>query len=53
MTRVGSDLFIIDNTDSKWDVLRYLTGWCRLSAQIDVAIETHGGWPGAFRGMTD
>lgn len=36
-TRVGSDLFIIDNTDSEWDVLRYLNGWCRLSNQLDVA----------------
>lgn len=35
--RVGSDLFIIDNTDSEWDVLRYLAGWCRLSQGLDVA----------------
>lgn len=35
--RVGSDLFIIDNTDSEWDVLRYLAGWCRLSKGLDVA----------------
>ncbi len=33
----GNDLFIIDNTDSEWDVLRYLTGWCRLSQGLDVA----------------
>lgn len=36
-TRVGSDLFIIDNSDNDWDVLRYLAGWCRLSRQLDVA----------------
>jgi len=36
-TRVGSDLFIIDNTDSEWDVLRYLSGWCKLSKGLDVA----------------
>jgi hypothetical protein len=36
-SRVGSDLFIIDNTDSEWDVLRYLAGWCRLSQGLDVA----------------
>lgn len=35
--RVGSDLFIIDNTSSEWDVLRYLSGWCRLSRGLDVA----------------
>jgi len=35
--RIGSDLFIIDNTDSEWDVLRYLAGWCRLSKGLDVA----------------
>src|SRR5205085_4481608 len=31
------DLFIIDNTDSEWDVLRYLSGWCKLSKGLDVA----------------
>ncbi|MEG8041741.1 SNF2-related protein [Sphingomonas sp. LR59] len=36
-SKVGSDLFIIDNTDSEWDVLRYLAGWCRLSKGLDVA----------------
>ncbi len=35
--RVGSDLFIIDNSDSEWDVLRYLAGWCGLSKGLDVA----------------
>jgi superfamily II DNA or RNA helicase len=35
--KVGSSVFIIDNTDSEWDVLRYLTGWCRLSKGLDVA----------------
>ncbi len=35
--RVGSDLFIIDNTDSEWDVLRYLAGWCGLSKGLDIA----------------
>ena len=25
----------------------------RLMAEIDQVIEAHGGWPGAFRGMTD
>ncbi len=35
--RGGNDLFIIDNADSEWNVLRYLVGWCRLSAGLDVA----------------
>ena len=35
--RVGSDLFIIDNTNSELDVLRYLAGWRRLSRGLDVA----------------
>lgn len=35
--RSGSDLFIVDNADSEWNVLRYLTGWCRLSIGLDVA----------------
>ena len=35
--RSGSDLFVVDNSDSDWDVLRYLAGWCRLSKGLDVA----------------
>jgi superfamily II DNA or RNA helicase len=35
--RVGSDLFIIDNSEDEWDVLRYLSGWCRHARQLDVA----------------
>lgn len=35
--RVGSDLFIIDNADGEWNVLRYLAGWCRLSSGLDIA----------------
>lgn len=37
LARSGSDLFIVDNADSEWNVLRYLTGWCRLSSGLDVA----------------
>jgi len=33
----GSDLFIVDNSDKEWKVLRYLAEWCDLAAQIDVA----------------
>ena len=33
----GGGLFIIDNRDSEWDVLRHLAGWCRVSGGLDVA----------------
>jgi superfamily II DNA or RNA helicase len=33
----GSDLFVVDNSNAEWTVLRYLSGWCRLSKSIDVA----------------
>src|SRR3990170_2311982 len=33
----GSELFIVDNSDSDWKVLRYLHDWCQLSQAIDVA----------------
>ena len=34
---VGSELFIVDNSDQDWKVLRYLRDWCQLSGQIDIA----------------
>lgn len=37
MSRPGSDLFIVDNSDSDWKVHRYLFDWCKLSKAIDVA----------------
>src|SRR5713226_5209713 len=33
----GSELFIVDNSDSEWKVLRYLHDWCQISKAIDVA----------------
>jgi superfamily II DNA or RNA helicase len=33
----GSDLFIVDNTDRDWQVLRYLREWCDISRATDVA----------------
>ena len=33
----GSELFIVDNTDQDWKVLRYLHDWCQISSQIDIA----------------
>jgi len=35
--RQGSDLFIVDNSDKDWKVLRYLRDWCQLSKSIDIA----------------
>ena len=41
------------------DILHYrrmivaLTRTAELMPQIDAVVEAHGGWPGAFRGMTD
>lgn len=33
----GSELFIVDNSDEHWKVLRYLRDWCGLSKGIDIA----------------
>src|SRR5712692_6887114 len=33
----GSELFIVDNSDEDWKVLRYLHDWCGLSKAIDIA----------------
>jgi hypothetical protein len=33
----GSELFIVDNSDEDWKVLRYLHDWCQLSRALDVA----------------
>ncbi|MCC5840517.1 MAG: DEAD/DEAH box helicase family protein [Opitutales bacterium] len=37
MSKSGSELFIVDNSDSDWKVRRYLREWCQLSKAIDVA----------------
>ena len=36
-SRTGSELFIVDNSDDDWKVLRYLHDWCQLSKAIDIA----------------
>jgi len=36
-SKTGSELFIVDNSNEDWKVLRYLRDWCRLSKAIDVA----------------
>jgi len=33
----GSELFIVDNSNEDWKVVRYLHDWCQLSKSIDVA----------------
>src|SRR2546423_2473637 len=36
-SKTGSELFIVDNSDDSWKVLRYLHDWCQLSQAIDIA----------------
>lgn len=36
-SKTGSELFIVDNSDVDWKVLRYLHDWCQLSKGIDIA----------------
>jgi len=36
-SKTGSELFIVDNSDADWKVLRYLHDWCQISRAIDVA----------------
>ncbi|MDW8277512.1 MAG: helicase-related protein [Anaerolineales bacterium] len=33
----SGDLFIVDNSDEQWKVLRYLREWCEISTALDVA----------------
>lgn len=36
----GSELFIVDNSDTDWKVLKYLHDWCRISKAVDIATFT-------------
>jgi hypothetical protein len=36
-SRAGSELFIVDNSDEDWKVLRHLHDWCQISRAIDIA----------------
>ena len=36
-SKAGSELFIVDNSDADWKVLRYLHDWCQISKAIDIA----------------
>ena len=33
----GSELFIVDNRDDEWKVVRYLHDWCQLAKGVDIA----------------
>jgi superfamily II DNA or RNA helicase len=35
--KTGSELFIVDNSDDEWKVLRYLRDWCQISQSVDIA----------------
>lgn len=37
-TRKGGDLFIVDNSDSEWKVVNYLSEWAELKRAIDQRI---------------
>lgn len=36
-SQTGSELFIVDNSDEDWKVIRYLHDWCQISKAVDVA----------------
>lgn len=36
-SQAGSELFIVDNSDEDWKVVRYLHDWCQISKGIDIA----------------
>lgn len=36
-SQAGSELFIVDNSDEDWKVVRYLHDWCQISKAIDIA----------------
>jgi len=37
LSQSGSELFIVDNSDEEWKVVRYLHDWCQISKAIDAA----------------
>lgn len=34
----GSELFIVDNSDTDWKVLRYLHDWCQVAKGLDIGV---------------
>ena len=37
VSKTGSELFIVDNSDTDWKVMKYLSEWCQLSKSMDIA----------------
>ncbi|HFD87707.1 MAG TPA: helicase [Gammaproteobacteria bacterium] len=37
ISKSGSELFIVDNSDHDWKVQRYLRDWCQISSKVDIA----------------
>ena len=37
ISQTGSELFIVDNSEEDWKVVRYIHDWCQISKAIDVA----------------
>ena len=37
VSQTGSELFIVDNSEEDWKVVRYLHDWCQISKGIDIA----------------
>lgn len=35
--KTGAELFLVDNSDADWKVLRYLHDWCQLAKGLDIA----------------
>jgi len=36
-SKTGTELFLVDNSDADWKVLRYLHDWCQLAKGLDIA----------------
>lgn len=36
-SKSGSELFIVDNSEQDWKVIRYLNDWCQISKAVDIA----------------
>lgn len=35
--KTGSELFVVDNSDTDWKVLQYLREWCQITKELDIA----------------
>ncbi len=35
--KTGAELFLVDNSDADWKVLRYLHDWCQIAKGLDIA----------------